>query len=282
MRVLSLGAGVQSSTMLLMACEGLIDRPDCAIFADTGWEPRSVYYWLDELEVLAGQAGITIYRVSKGDLRQDILDAVETKPHLTANPPFFVVPFYATDEENNVSPLRRQCTKDYKMAPIRKKARQLYEAQHGRIENGCVEMLIGISTDEAIRMKPADVKWITHRWPLIEKLMSRNDCLQWLQSRGYAQPPKSACIGCPYHSDAMWAEMKEKEPNDFADACEVDRAIRHIPRVKGRVYLHRSGQPLEEVDFQLRLRLRRGDLEGQGMLFEEDGFGNECEGMCGV
>lgn len=38
MRILSLGAGVQSSTLALMAEHGEIEKPDYAIFADTGWE----------------------------------------------------------------------------------------------------------------------------------------------------------------------------------------------------------------------------------------------------
>ena len=51
LRVLSLGAGVQSTTLALMAAHGEIGpMPDCAIFADTGWEPNAVYEhlaWLD-------------------------------------------------------------------------------------------------------------------------------------------------------------------------------------------------------------------------------------------
>ena len=42
--IISLGAGVQSTTMALMAAHGEITpMPDCAIFADTGWEPKAVY-----------------------------------------------------------------------------------------------------------------------------------------------------------------------------------------------------------------------------------------------
>lgn len=48
MRVLSLGAGVQSSTLLPMAIEGEL-QIDRAIFADTQWEPRAVYQWLEYL-----------------------------------------------------------------------------------------------------------------------------------------------------------------------------------------------------------------------------------------
>ena len=59
--VISLGGGVQSTVMALMAGQslpptgsgGAFDRvPDCAIFADTRWEPPSVY---EHVEWLARQ-----------------------------------------------------------------------------------------------------------------------------------------------------------------------------------------------------------------------------------
>lgn len=42
--------------------------------------------------------------------------------------------------------------------------------------------------------------------------------------------------------------------------------------MRGLVYLHRSCQPLSEVDF--------GNLTQDNA--EEDAFDNECEGICGV
>lgn len=48
--ILSLGAGVQSSTLALMAAAGEVTpMPVAAVFADTGDEPTSVYRWLDWL-----------------------------------------------------------------------------------------------------------------------------------------------------------------------------------------------------------------------------------------
>ena len=43
LRVLSLGAGVQSSYILFKILEGVIKPPDIALFADPGNEPREVY-----------------------------------------------------------------------------------------------------------------------------------------------------------------------------------------------------------------------------------------------
>ena len=50
MRILSLGAGVQSSTLALMIAHGELPPVTAAVFADTQWEPRKVYEWLDWLE----------------------------------------------------------------------------------------------------------------------------------------------------------------------------------------------------------------------------------------
>ena len=51
LRILSLGAGVQSSCLALMAQEGLTKhKPDYMIFADTGWEPSFVYEHVEYLK----------------------------------------------------------------------------------------------------------------------------------------------------------------------------------------------------------------------------------------
>jgi 3'-phosphoadenosine 5'-phosphosulfate sulfotransferase (PAPS reductase)/FAD synthetase len=66
LNILSLGAGVQSSTMALMAAHGELPMPDCAIFADTQWEPKAIYKHLDWLEK---QLPFPVHRVTAGSLR---------------------------------------------------------------------------------------------------------------------------------------------------------------------------------------------------------------------
>ncbi len=77
LRVLSLGAGVQSTTLALMAAHGDIDQPDLAIFADTQWEPREVYdhlRWLMSPNVLP----FDVWIVTKGNIRQGLVDRRNT------------------------------------------------------------------------------------------------------------------------------------------------------------------------------------------------------------
>lgn len=259
--VISLGAGVQSTTMALMAARGdLAPMPDCAIFADTQSEPDAVMRHLDWLETVLP---FPVYRVTAGSLEKQLLHAGKTN----GRPPAFVL-----NPDGSGGMLNRQCTGDFKIDPIRKKVRELVglAARQRAPKTAVVEQWIGISTDEASRMKPSPHAFIRHRFPLIEAGMSRRGCLRWLVDRQYMTPPKSACVFCPFHSDAMWRALRDEDPAGWARAIEVDRAIRHTLG-KGTAFIHRQRVPLDEVD------LSTPEDNGQGNLFI-----NECEGMCGV
>ena len=112
-RILSLGAGVQSSTMALMADQGAFGvKPDAAIFADTGWEPTPV---LEHLEWLKTQLSYPVYITGKGtSIRDDIINAMGENGNRFASAPFFT----KNPESNKKGMLRRQCTREYKITPI--------------------------------------------------------------------------------------------------------------------------------------------------------------------
>jgi len=252
MKVISLGAGVQSTTMYLMSCYGELERADAAIFADTGWEPRAVYEHLERLKALDE---IPIYTVTIGNLRSDAIDKTKAG--------FATMPLFTKDGMNKVSMLRRQCTREYKVAPVQKKCREF-----GATAKEPIEVWIGISIDESHRMKDSFVKYTNHRWPLIEKRIDRAQCRAWLDAHGWSGVPKSSCIGCPFHDDHYWRRLKTTSPDEFADAVEFDRAIRQMPRLRDETFLHRSAMPLEEIDFDEANQI--------------DLWGNECEGYCGI
>lgn len=266
-RFLSLGAGVQSSTLALMIAEGYVPMVDAAIFADTQWEPKHVYKYLDWLET---QLPFPVYRVTKGDLRADVLRGQNSDSGR-----FATVPWFTVNPDGSKGMGRRQCTSEYKIHPVTREKRRLLGYQKGeRIPLGACEMLIGISTDEAQRMKPSLDRWSTNVWPLIDLKMSRQDCLDWMWARGYPEPAKSSCIGCPYHNNAQWREI-QADPVMWADVLEVDAAIREPAKARGltsRQFMHAQRKPMSECDFSVKVKAKK----------EPDHFNNECEGMCGV
>jgi hypothetical protein len=270
LRVLSLGAGVQSSTLALMAAAGEIGpMPDAAIFADTGWEPAAVYRQLEWLRA-PGRLPFPVHIASAGNIREGILARRNT-----SGGRFAAVPWYTTNPDGSEGIGRRQCTNEYKIAPIMRTCRALLGVgPRDYIRKGSVEVWIGISTDEIIRMRPARQQWMVNRWPLIEANFSRRACLAWLGKHGHPDPPKSSCIGCPFHRDAMWLEMRQSSPAEWADAVAVDAALRQgsARGIRAREYMHDSRLPLPEaIDRAEREQREQPDL-----------FGNECTGICGV
>jgi hypothetical protein len=289
LRILSLGAGVQSTTLLLMACEGkFVPGLDAAIFADTGWEPASVYDHLDLITQHAAEAGIMVYRVSKGNLRDDLITPGQryaSIPYYIQNEPGPCKPCQGKRGNKNCSRChgtgwddgkgmgRRQCTPEYKTALINRHARQLLGAKppdfrhvpKGRV----VEQWIGFSADEIGRVSDANpVQYARRRYPLIELGMDRKACERWLRSRGWTSVAKSACIGCPYHGNRMWRDMRDNRPDEWADAVAFDEAIRkggvRGEALRGEAFLHRSRVPLAiaPIDRVTRAewRDRQGDL----------------------
>jgi len=273
LRVLSLGAGVQSSTLALMIEKKEIPMVDCAIFADTKGEPQAVY---DHLSWLIKQLSYPVYKVSWRNLKQDILDASQ------GNYKAFTAPFFTLDPTTGKKGmLRRQCTADYKIKPIVKKVRELLGLKKGekRKEGTQVEMLMGISIDEVSRMKPNHLKYITNIYPLVEKRMSRINCKEWTKKHNYPNPPRSACTFCPFHNNEEWRIVKSVK-TEWDEVVKMDSAIRSQERFKRKnigkavindeLYLHRSCKPISEINFEKKKE------DDQLNLFNE-----ECLGYCG-
>ena len=270
--VISLGGGVQSSVMALMANEGAFDRiPDCAIFADTRWEPPSIY---EHLAWLRDRLSFPLYVVDNGrSLRED----VKALTNHSGSRNYVDIPVYLKGT--------RRGGRRHRQAAVH---RQLQDKAHPPKDSGdvgtdarqrvpagtTVELWLGISTDEAIRVRTSRDRWMTNRYPLIEAGMSRSDCMDWWAAR-YDRPlERSACVACPFQSRQRWVETKRRWPELFAEAVEIDAGLRDGLALDKTPYLHMLRLPLAEA-----VAL---DEVGLGDDGQRDGFGNECEGHCGV
>lgn len=262
LRVLSLGAGVQSTTLALMIEHGEIEPIDFAVFADTKHETQDTYEHLDFLVKKCKSFKIKI--VSAGDLLKDTFEKI------------IHVPFHTKDTETNKGSLiRRQCTNNYKIKPVYQEIRKhlgLKKGERNKIKK--VDLIMGISLDEITRMTVNSVKWINNVYPLIEKKIDREQCKKWLKVNNYSTPPRSACYFCPYNSKSRWLDLKNNYPSYFDKSIEIDKKIRNF---KGKtnsikenmeLYLHSSKKPLNEVEFNNPNQL-------------DFSFLDECSGMCG-
>ena len=286
LRCLSVGAGVQSTALALMAARGVVrplpvrrlcrllctashkaseatpyphgrlsrpGLPHAMIFADTQAESQATMAHLAWLEgevtrltcgghwppslhggAVACLGRMAVHRVTAGSITQTIEHRARGDAGRFVSAPFFTA---------NGGMGRRQCTREYKVEPLTKKQRELLGyAPRQRIPIGSCEVWIGISTDvgkqsdavpnrrpeaaEVVRAGSAFDRWVVHYGgfaaflvrrrfaclhPLLEERMSRHDCQRWLEKHGYPVPPKSACIFCPYKSDAEWRWLRDND-----------------------------------------------------------------------
>jgi hypothetical protein len=245
MKVISLGWGVQSFTLAAMAALGEVESVDVAIHVDTTHEKSWTYEFAARWTPWLEEHGVRVVTVWPNKFDDVIM-----------------IPAF-TQSDSGRGQLRRQCTGHWKIVPMRRWLQVNREKQP-------VEQWIGISTDESLRMKSSDVQYITHRWPLIELGMSREDCERWLEDHGLEVPFKSACVFCPYQSKGMWQKVKASGNGDWTSAVKFDKAIRKV-RPPFDLYIHQARKPLDQID------MRTEQEKGQIDLFSE-----ECYGICGV
>jgi hypothetical protein len=271
LRILSLGAGVQSSTIALMSAAGVLPPIDHAIFADTGWEPAEVYRWLNDY--LIPRLPFPVHIVQKGDLRAEQITARVRGKKSDEAGRWASLPYYTKEPgATREGTIRRQCTGEYKIQPIEQKIRELLglKPRQRFPKELAVQQWLGISMDEMQRMKFSTDTWREFWHPLIAKRMTRWDCLKWLERNGHPVAPRSACIGCPFHSNEEWRRMRDEAPEEWADAVEFDSEIRVAGGTRAETFLHRQCVPLDQVD--LSTPADHGQLS----------FLDECAGVCGV
>ena len=260
--------------MCLMANAGEINpKPDYAVFADTGWEPQAVYNTLDWLEK---EVEFPILRTSNGrSLREDVLNGVNAQ-----GKPWLTLPVHLLGRNGKEAGINwRQCTKNYKIDPIRREVQRQLGVKPRQVlpHDTNVEMWLGITTDEIMRVKPSRVWWITHRFPFIDDLpMTRQDCIDWFADK-YPDRTlgRSACVGCPFRDSSSWLDIKTAEPELFEEAVNIDESLRSNLHNAGlmfrkHAYLHHRRIPLRDAVML--------DVEER----ENNGFNNECEGHCGL
>jgi hypothetical protein len=259
-KIISLGGGVQSTAMLLMSLIGQFEKPDVAVFCDTGNESAATYSHLEFLRIFAKVRNFPLHTISQGNILDNLLNAENF-----ASIPFFLM------QNGKRGMVRRQCTSEYKIKPFLKFARDyagLRRYEH--CKSPIVEKWLGISTDEAHRMRDSHERFIVNRYPLIELGMSRVDCENWLLANDFVIPPKSSCLICPFHSDREWRFIKNQNNGDFEQTVEFEKKLsaqRSETFSTDALYLHKSCRPLGEINFE----------DNQQSLFGED-----CSGSCGV
>ena len=245
MKILSLGWGVQSFTLAAMSALGELEPLDAAIHADTTHDSVLTYKFAAKWTPWLEARGVNVITV-----RADDTEVIDRKYNHTQIPAF----------NNSGGMGKRQCTTNWKIVPVRRMIRTLSGGK-------TVEQWIGISLDEIQRANRSGVQYVTNRFPLVEKRITRAACVTWLEKNGLEVPPKSACVFCPYHGLNNWRQTKAVD-EDWQEAVRVDEEIRHVSNNGMTNYLCSARVPLTDLD--LSTPEERGQIN----------WIDECSGTC--
>lgn len=232
LRVLSLGWGVQSWCLAAMIALKELPPIDYAIHADTTHEMSGTYTHVAKWTSWLEERGVKVVTVKPN--RADVV-----REDWSAS---VLIPAFTTDNLNGSrGQVRRQCTHDWKILPIRRFLRTVVKPTPG-----IVESQQGISFDEWQRMRSSDVAYIVNQYPLVDMRITRAGCISWLQAHDLDVPPKSACTFCPFHSITEWKNLKRGGGSNWERSVEVDTAIR-LKRPKAALFVHPYRKPLPEA-----------------------------------
>ena len=241
--ILSFGAGVNTVALMVMLVRD--NAPlDGVVFADTGGETPDTYESVEVAKVYLAEHRIpfTVVRARRGEI-----DLYETALHRRVIP----------------SVQWRWCTRDFKVNPIHRYYRAL--GSH-------VNQYVGIAFDEVHRMKDSREAYITNLYPLVEKRLNRQHCIDLISDAGLPIPEKSGCYFCPFNSTDRWRRMLERHPGLFSKAIELEENSKHFPnqRLTDQVFRERDHVTLREY----RRRLELGTDSAQ--IPEGMACGGEC------
>lgn len=228
--VWSYGGGKQTAAIAALIIQGVLPVPDLVVMADTGRERSSTWRYLRMVTRPAlREIGLDVWVVQKA--KYATVDMFDAKGMV-------LLPAFTTLEGGTIGRTRAYCSNEWKKRVVQ---RWLTDNKFRPVQNW-----LGISTDEADRMKDSDVGWLSHYYPLCDLGISRNQCVEIVARMGWPPAPKSTCWMCPNMSDATWREIQRDDPEDFAQAVSTERLAREKDP---HVYFHRSGVTLDQVEF---------------------------------
>lgn len=258
--VFSYGGGVQSTASLVLAAQGKIDYK-AFLFCNVGNDsehPATLAYVHDVAIPYAKEHGIELIELQrtwqKGERAGQPVSLYSELTNLKSRTAGGIPVRLGKDG----MPGNRSCTIDFKIKVVDR-----WLKEH-RAKNEGAQVGIGISLDEFQRMRKGidpETPWKELVYPLIDLRMTRQDCINVIEQAGLPVPPKSSCYFCPMHSMPVWQEMRNKEPELFQKACDLEDIMRS--RAKGLgvdIWFTTKRKPLAMATTELV----------QGNLFEDD------------
>jgi hypothetical protein len=184
--ILTYGGGVNSSALFFYMLDNNLNL-DLVVFADTGVESPCTYETIEKMKKTCVERHIEFVTVKseKGNLYE-----------------------YYWKTKTIPTVIRRNCTTEFKIYPIRRYLRSRYG------KDAVFHMHVGIAYEEAHRMRTSDVKYIHNVYFLVDAKIDREGCFDILKRHGFSAS-KSGCVGCIFNKRSVWEQMLKEDPKEF-------------------------------------------------------------------
>ena len=260
MKILSCGAGMQSSALHLMSCENALAKKrgeppvwpqvpiyDISIFCDLGFEPPWVARQVKFLEDAGHSCGVPLV-ILHSPLYTDFMENFGERRTIS-------IPWWTIREDGHKSKMPRNCTIDYKVELISKYVRwELLGYKKGQRlreeDKKAHEMHMGFSAEEARRCKESPNPMFVNRFPLVEMGLTRADNFAYIKDVWGLETKASACTFCPFHKNYFFKFLKENEPEQYAQLVEMDELLRDKnpkPPMDSDLFISRSRERIEDL-----------------------------------
>lgn len=256
MKILSCGAGMQSTALALMACEKAMGNSGlypaipvygAIIFCDLGLEPVWVKRQVDFIRRACEKAGIAFY-ILDTPLYQDFLRNFGQRRTVS-------IPWWTLMEDGHKSRMPRNCTIDYKVEMIAKFIRwKLLGYKKGQrlwpADIKAHELHIGFSVEEKRRCKENPNQLFVNKFPLVEMGLTRADNYKYILEKWGLDTKASACAFCPFHRNYFYQYVRRHEPETYAAIVGVDNLLRDktpMPPMKSTLFISRSRKRITDL-----------------------------------
>ena len=229
MKILSCGAGMQSTALALMAAENikkgivhpLVPVYDAIVFCDLKCEPSWVYEQVDFIASVCGEYGIPFYTLESY--------LMEDQAYRIQHGKYIKMPLW-TMSGGKRGKLRRNCTIDYKILAVQHfvKHELLGYRKHQRLRQediGAHEMHIGFSREESKRAGASGHPMFVNKFPLIEMGLERKDNYKYVLEEWGMAMRASSCYVCPFHRNHFFEYLRKNYPGDYEMVCSFDRVL---------------------------------------------------------
>lgn len=260
MKILSYGAGVQSTALVLMSCENaksngslpypLVPIYDAVIYCDLGLEPPWVISQLEFAQNACKEAGI-YFKVLDTKLYQHFLENFGERRTIS-------IPWWTLRDDGKKSKMPRNCTIDFKVNEITNYVRwELLGYKKGqRLKPEDVkghQMHMGFGIEEQHRCHENPHQLFTNHFPLVDMGMDRTASYAYILEHWGLKTKASACAFCPFHRNYYFQHLKQYAPETYQAILKVDHLLRDKtpkPPMDSDLFVSRSRKRLEDLTLE--------------------------------